>query len=273
MDLFKTNYPDRWGMPTQISLLMTIRQQLWAVSDRSDRDDLNITKLAVPHLIHCRRIAGSPLTYLSALPHQLLLGNKDPSPPAVGKYLLEQLATRFLEQSIAQWPGIVNDQGYLYLQPSGEAIAVWLNACVRRQALVDRSLPMTPLTSSSITLQYIYMRCTQLRRLFPPEALVPLTDLDLTAQTTGEMELIGALLDVWDVIAVDRLAPPPQSRQIRSSSQQLVDQFLEFEKNCCLAAIKNTASLQLSCCLIAVVHMTVQQLLLSYWGMKPLDSW
>jgi hypothetical protein len=277
MDLFKTEFPYLWGLPPQTSLLLSIRQQLWAISDRLDRDDVAMTKLADPHVIHGRRIVGQPFTYLSALPHQLLSGAQDLSPVVVGKSLLEQLVTRFPDQSIAQWRGTVNDQGYLYLQPSGKAIALWLHAVGQSQELADPSHPMTPLTSSSIALQYIYMRCGQLRRLGPADALVPL-DLDLTALNPEVMELIGALLDVWDVMAgnppgaeSDRLALP--SHQMRSSSQGLVEKFLEFEKNCCLAASKNTASLQLSGALIAIVSMTVRQILLRYWGINPLDSW
>jgi hypothetical protein len=276
MDLFKTDHPYLWGLPPQTSLLLSIRQQLWVISDRLDLDDVAMTKLADPHLIHGRRIAGQPLTYFSALPHQLLSGAKDSSPVVVGKYLLEQLATRFPDQSIAQWRGTVNDQGYLYLQPSGNAIGLWLNNLVQGQTLVDPIYPMTPLTSSSIAWQYIYMRCGQLHRLVLPDALVPL-DLDLTAQTPGVMELIGALLDVWDVMAGN--SPGAESNRRRSfsaresSSQGLVEKFLEFEKNCCLAADQNTASLQLSGGLIAIVTMTVRQILLRYWGINPLDSW
>jgi hypothetical protein len=273
MDLFATHNIFIFSLPTETSVLMAIRQQFWAMIDRSavviaDRPDLVITKLAVPDLIHCRRIDRQPLTYLSALPHQLL---KNPAlSQLLGNHLLAQLAAASHHEPSAQWRGAVNDQGYLYLQPTEGAIAIWLNHFLSLRNLEVNESQNSPPTTSSITLQYIYTRCTQLCNLANKSEIAT---TELAAMTASEVELIESILDVWDVITLDPIKFADNNRRIISLSQRLVENFLEFEKDCYISAKESQSSLNFKYCLIELVKITTRIILQKYWCLNPLGSW
>jgi hypothetical protein len=279
MDLFAIDNISVFSLPTATSVVMTIRQQLWAMIDRLDLD-LAITQLATPDLIHCRRIDGQPLTYLSALPHQLL---QNPAlSPSLGHYLLAQLTATSHSDATAQWQGAVNDQGYLYLQPTEKAIGLWINHLLSCQNLeiITSSCPVP--TASSITLEYIYTRCTQLIHLAGKSAATCRLEPDeLVAMMATDQELIGAVLDLWDVISpvivksasIDRVSSAPADRRLVFLSYCLVEKFLEFEKDCCFGSLRNQIRTSYCCCLVAVVQITVRIVLQQYWGLTPDRSW
>jgi hypothetical protein len=273
MDLFAISNIAIFSLPTETSVLMAIRRQLWVVIECSDVfiadcPELEITKLAAPDLIHCRRIDRQPLTYLSALPRQLL---KNPAlSQLLGNHLLAQLAVVSHHEPSTQWRGAINDQGYLYLQPMEGAIAIWLNHILSLRNLEVNEYQNPPLTASSITLQYIYTRCTQLRHSANQSEI---TTTELAATTTSEVELIGSILDVWDVIDLDPIKLADNNRRIISFSQRLVENFLEFEKDCCIAAKESQSSVNFKYCLIELVQITAKIILQKYWGLNPLGSW
>ncbi len=273
MDLLAIDNISIFSLPTETSVLMAIRRQLWAMIDRSalviaDRPDFVITKLAAPDLIHCRRIDRQPLTYLSALPHQLL---KNPEfSELLGDHLLAQLAVVSHQEPSAQWRGAINDQGYLYLQPTAGAIAIWLNHILGLRNLEVNEYQNPPLTASSITLQYIYTRCTQLRHAANKSEIAT---TELATITASEIELIGSILDIWDAIALDPIKLADNNRRIVSFSQRLVENFLEFEKDCCIGTKESQSSVNFKYCLIELVQITARIILQKHWGLNLLVSW
>ncbi len=255
-------------------MLATIRQQLWESIDRSP----DITNLMTAHLIQCKRIDRQPLTYLSAVSHQLFnsshLIQSVPysSPQACGDWLLQRLTATSYDEPTTQWQGAVNNQGYLYLQPTMEAIATGLSQLLSIRSSEISNYPSQ--TASSITLQYIYTRCTQLLQLAnKTEISLQLTTTELTTKTTSEMELIGAILDVWDHVSTDLGSTNISNRQIFSLSQQLVEKFLEFEKFCWISSKENQPATNSSCCLLTVVQTTARMILQKYWCLEPLSHW
>ncbi len=256
-------------LPIATSLLATICQQLWVVGELSP----NITNLMTANLIHCKRIDRQPLTYLSAVSHQLLKpvqSATSSSPPAHGTYLLKQLTTASQTEPTAQWQGVVNDQGYLYLQPTTKAIAAWLNHLLNIKNSEINGEFLTK-TAASITLQYSYTRCTQLLDLFP---LAPLTCQEITTNNLAttppiKLELIGAIADIWDHL----VARPENHQRIPALSRQLVAKFLEVEKNCCFGHQKNQSTTNLDYGLLTIVQMTIKMILQKYWNLEPLSHW
>ena len=271
MDLSQIGNIHIFRLPIDTSLLAIIRQQLWASVDRIP--DIHNLLAAVP----CKRIDRQPFTYLSALPHQLLKGNTPSTPYSstqiLGNYLLENLAATSYDKPTTQWQGTANDQGYLYLQPSNEAITAWLNHLLSIKNSVTNSYFFPPETYSSTTLQYINIRCSQLLEFFPQTPLaLPEITITCAAQTTTtvQQELIGAIADIWDHIAA---FTPERHRRILSLSRQLVENFLEFEKNCCLGNKKNQITINLDYGLLAIVQITVKLILQTYWDLDPLSHW
>jgi hypothetical protein len=265
MDLAKIGQIHIFSLPIQASMLATIRQQLWAISDRQR---LAITQLDNAQLVHCRRLPSQPLTYLSALTAQLIHSNN--AHPELGNYLLEQLIAMSDDQPsnmTTPWQGAVHQQGYLYLQPTMAAIATWLHHLPSHCNLAISNCPPLLPTAASITLQYIYTRCTQLvsREERGTAALV--------AMTARETELIGAVLDVWDAILLDRHLVPDPNQLVLSVGQRLVESFLEFEKGCQIGATDSRAAAPLRSCLLEVVQVTVKIILQNYWNLEPLSSW
>jgi hypothetical protein len=268
MDLSQIGNIHIFQVPIDISMLTTIRQQLWANIDRSP----DIYNLVAAHLVQCKRIDRQPVTYLSALPHQLLPSNPNSSLQILGNHLLEHLAANHYDAPTAHWQGTVNNQGYLYLQPDDEAIAAWLNQLLntKNSALNSNSLLLR--SDSSITLQYIYTRCNQLLQTTQADIL-PLSKTAITAATTSEIKLIGAVLDIWDDALIDSISKNTDNQKMLSLSQQLVEQFLEFEKYCCMSAKSNQLSRNFNFSLMAVVQKTVKIILHQYWGIEPHQYW
>ncbi len=274
MDLSQIGSIHIFRLPIETSMLATIRQQLWESIDRSP----DITNLMTAPLIQCRRIDRQPLTYFSAVSHQLFnsshptLSAPYSSPQACGDWLLQKLTATFYDEPTAQWQGAVNSQGYLYLQPTMEAIATGLNQLLSIRTSGVSSCPSS--TASSITLQYIYTRCTQLLQLASKaEISLQLTATKSTTKTTSEMELIGAILDVWDHVSTDSASTNISNRRILALSQQLVEKFLEFEKFCWISSPKHQPTTNFSCCLLTVVQTTVKMILQRYWCLEPLSHW
>jgi hypothetical protein len=87
------------------------------------------------------------------------------------------------------------------------------------------------------------------------------------------MELIGAILDIWDYVITDSDSNNVNNHRILSLSQQLVEQFLEFEKYCCMSAKSSQLSRNFNVGLMAVVQKTVEIILHQYWGMEPPQHW
>ncbi len=263
MDLAKIGKIYNFGLPIHASLLATIRQQLWEISDRHH---LAITPLDNAQLIHCRRMPSQPLTYISALTTQLRQSNH--AHPELGNYLLEQLVAMSHDQLTTQWQGAVNEQGYLYLQPTMATIATWLQqlpSC--RSLVISNNCPQPLATASSMTLQYIYTRCTQLISGWGRDTTT------LLVMTASEAELIGTVFDVWDAISLDRHQVNDPQQMLLSVSRRLVESFLEFEKDCRISATSSQAPIPIRYCLLEVVQVTVKIILQNYWNLEPLSSW
>jgi hypothetical protein len=273
MDLSQIGNIHIFRLPINISMLTTIRNQLWASIDQSP----DINNLLAAHLVQCKRINRQPIIYLSALPHQLLKGNTPStaysSSQILGNHLLEHLVTNNHDEPTTQWQGAVNNQGYLYLQPSNEAIAAWLNQLLNNKNSAPNRGFLPTRSDSSITLQYIYIRCTQILQTTTTDIYLQFSNTEFTAQTISGMELIGAILDIWDHVLADANSTNISNRRIIVFSQQLVEQFLEFEKYCCMSAKSNQLSRNFNFGLIAIVQTTVEIILQKYWRIEPLTYW
>ncbi len=263
-------------LPVAMSLLATIRQQLWAVIDRSPA----ITNLATTDLISCKRINQQPVTYLSAVAHQLV-NSIDPawsqtylSPVAGGDYLLKHLAAVAWAEPTVQWQGAVNNQGYLYLQPMPEAIASWLNYLFNNKSLKINSCSLPAVTASPVTLQYVYTRCTQLLDLAQQTLLtspkITTTDFATPLTISPELELISAILDIWDQAAINISG---NQRRILLLSRCLIERFLELEKTCHFGNHKNQITTSLDYNLLAIVQTTVKMILKIYWNLESVGYW
>lgn len=273
MDLSQIGNIYIFQLPIDTSLLAIIRQQLWAIVDRSP----DIHNLRAVDLVPCKRIDRPPCSYLSALPHQLLKGNAPSTPysstQVLGNYLLENLAATSYDEPTTQWQGAANNQGYLYLQPSNGAIAAWLHQLLNIKNSVPNSSSLTPQSDAPITLQYIYIRCNQLLQTTTSNISLQFSTTELTTWTTSEAELIGAILDIWDHILTDSCSTKIRNHRMLSLSQQLVEKFLEFEKYCCMSAKGNQLSRNFNFGLIAVVKKTVGIILSKYWRLEPRQHW
>jgi hypothetical protein len=269
MDLSQMGNIYIFQVPIDISLLTTIRQQLWASIDRSP----DIHNLMAAHLVQCKRIDRQPLTYLSALPHQLLKGNTGSttysSSQILGHHLLESLAISNYDESTTYWQGTVSDQGYLYLQPSDEAIAACLNQLLNIKKTLPNNCFSAPPSDAPITLQYAYIRCNQLLQT----TTIEISSTEFTARISHRMELIGAILDIWDNILADFDSTNANNHRILSLARQLVEKFLEFEKYCYVSAKGSQKSRNFNFSLLAVVQKTVEIILHQYWGLEPPQTW
>ncbi len=273
MDLSQIGNIHIFRLPIDTSLLAIIRQQLWASVDRSP----DIHNLRAVDLVPCKRIDRPPCTYLSALPHQLLKGNTQLTPylstQVLGNYLLENLAATSYDEPTNQWQGAANNQGYLYLQPSNGAIVAWLHQLLNIKNSVPNSDSLAPPSDTLITLKYIYTRCNQLLQTTTTEISLQFNTTELTSWTINEMELIGAILDIWDHVLTNSISTNIRNHRILSLSQQLVEKFLEFEKYCCMSAKSNQTSRNFNLVLIAVVKKTVKIIFSQCWRLEPLKHW
>jgi hypothetical protein len=269
MDLSQMGNIRIFQLPIDISPLTTIRQQLWASIDRSP----DIHNLMAANLVQCKRIDRQPLTYLSALPHQLLKGNTGSIPYSssqiLGHHLLESLAASHHDEPTTQWQGAASDQGYLYLQPSDEAIAACLNQLLNIKKTLSNSGFSALSSDAPITLQYTYIRCNQMLQTITTE----ISSTEFTARISHEMELIGAILDIWDDILADFDSTNASTHRIFSLAQQLVEKFLEFEKYCCVSAKSSQTPKNFNFSLVAIVQKTVKIILHQYWGIEPPQHW
>ena len=87
------------------------------------------------------------------------------------------------------------------------------------------------------------------------------------------MELIGAILDIWDHVSTDLGSTNISNRQIFALSQQLVEKFLELEKFCLISSKENQPTTNSSGYLLTVVQTTARMILQKYWCLEPLSHW
>jgi hypothetical protein len=185
---------------------------------------------------------------------ELLLGNM----LEIGELLLTQLTNSSTANDLANWNIWTDDRGYLYFQPTPEALSIWLKMLFTR-AMAEQA-PGFHLTESHTTtcnncLYYVELRCNQRQKLANIQ-INPWLQGELSCTKTAELELIFGLIEVYDSLYVGA------KYKIVATGKSLVEKFLEFDRTCRLLDLNpNSPEFHERAGLIAIVRSAVRDLL------------
>jgi hypothetical protein len=154
----------------------------------------------------------------------------------IGLLLLQQLMELENTIPVEYWLAWVDERGYLYFQPSAEALSKWLELLYWRSlswsglAVVDRwPLALVDrLSPSAMCWWYMGDRCE--KQGWDPLAAVAVTAVveELMAQEDPEVQrLLQALMDLYDLLESNALLTP---RSLGSIGRQLTESFLDWER-------------------------------------------
>jgi hypothetical protein len=174
-----------------------------------------------------------------------------------GKLLIAQLTDSNSITDLADWSMWTDDRGYLYFQPTAKALSNWLKILFDHACMANQDSEFSAAAASDGLLNYIKLRCSQMRKLADPQ-INPWIQDELNYTQAAELELIYGIIQVYDSLYMGA------KYQIAAAGKSLGEKFLEFDRTCRLLDLdSDSPAFHERAGLIVIVRSAISDLLAS----------